>query len=358
MRQRLIPAMPDAGKRSWLVNGLVLFVSGVLVVFAVLYVRYQQFLQQPLAVPADGLVYAVKSGSSLSGLANELRQLGVIEQPRFLTLLGRELDAAHRLQAGEYRLEPDMTPRELMQALIDGDVIQYSHTIIEGQTFRELLAAIRTNDAITTTLESGHDNEIMAVLGYADEYPEGRFLPDTYYFPRGTTDVEFLQRAYAATAQRLATAWQDREKGLPLEDSYQALILASIVEKETGRTDERPRIAGVFIQRLRKGMRLQTDPTVIYGMGEDFDGNIRRRDLQTDTPYNTYTRSGLPPTPIAMPGVDAIQAVMHPDENGYLYFVARGDGSHYFSRTLQEHNMAVKKYQLGQSNISLPDAEQ
>jgi UPF0755 protein len=272
--------------------------------------------------------------------------------------LGRETDAAHRLQTGEYRITADMTPARLLETLTSGDVIQHALVIVEGQTFREVLATVRDSDALQMTLDLSDTSDIMVRLGHANEHPEGRLLPDTYHFPTGTTDVAFLQRAYNAMAEKLAAAWDGRDEDLPFRTPYEALILASIVEKETGQADERPMIAGVFVQRLRKGMRLQTDPTVIYGLGEEFDGNIRRRDLLADTPYNTYTRDGLPPTPIAMPGRHAIDAVMHPDEKGYLYFVARGDGSHYFSRTLKEHNQAVKKYQLGQSHIKLPGAGQ
>ena len=345
-----------SGRRNWLAGGLLLVLVTLLVLVALLYSNYQRFQQQHLNVPSEGLLYEFRSGASLSRLAHELADRGVIGQPRMLILLGRQMDVAHRLQAGEYRLRSDMKPADLLTSLADGDIEQYSLTVIEGQTFRELLATIATSDVIIGTLETDDAEDIMSRLGHPGEHPEGRFLPDTYLFPRGTTDVGFLQRAYDAMQQQLASAWQGREEGLPLESPYEALILASIVEKETGRVDERPRIAGVFIQRLRKGMRLQTDPTVIYGMGEAYDGNIRRRDLRTDTPYNTYTRDGLPPTPIALPGVDALEAVMHPEESGYLYFVATGDGqgSHYFSRTLKEHNMAVKKYQLGQSHITLP----
>ena len=342
--------------RRWLAGGLLLVLVAALLAAALLYSNYQRFRQQPINVPGDSLLYEFRSGATLSRLAHDLAERGVIEQPRFLTLLGRQLDVAHRLQAGEYRLRSDMTPDDLLSMLASGETEQYSLAVIEGQTFRELLATVRANEVIATTLQTDDPTEIMSRLGYAGEHPEGRFLPDTYHFPRGTTDIEFLQRACQAMDRQLAAAWAGREEGLPLKDPYEALILASIVEKETGRADERARIAGVFIQRLRKGMRLQTDPTVIYGMGDAFDGNIRRRDLRTDTPYNTYTRDGLPPTPIALPGAAALQAVMHPDEDGYLYFVATGDGlgSHYFSRTLEEHNMAVKKYQLGQSHITLP----
>ena len=350
--------MSESGKPGWLGNVLVIAVVTMLVIGAVLIVRYQAFRDGRLTVPDPGLVYVLAEGTSLSRLAHDLEQRGIIRNPRFFVLLGRETDAAHRLQTGEYKLMPDMTPVSLLQALTSGDVIQHALVIVEGQTFREVLVAVRRSDALQMTLGELDASDIMVRLGHANEHPEGRLLPDTYHFPSGTTDIAFLQRAYNAMTDTLADAWDKRDEGLPFRTSYEALILASIVEKETGQDDERPLIAGVFVQRLRKGMRLQTDPTVIYGLGEEFDGNIRRRDLLADTPYNTYTRNGLPPTPIAMPGRDAIDAVMHPDENGYLYFVARGDGSHYFSRTLKEHNQAVKKYQLGQSHIKLPDAGQ
>jgi UPF0755 protein len=350
--------MSESRKPGKLASVLVIAVVALLITGVVLLARYQAFRDSRLTVPDAGLVYVLKEGTSLSRLAQDLGQRGIIRYPRFFVWLGRETDTAHRLQTGEYRLMPDMTPVSLLHILTSGDVIQHALVIVEGQTFREVLATVRGSDTLQTTLEVSDTSDIMVRLGHANEHPEGRLLPDTYHFPGGTTDVAFLQRAYTAMAEQLASAWDAREEDLPFGTPYEALILASIVEKETGQVKERPLIAGVFVQRLRKGMRLQTDPTVIYGLGAGFDGNIRRRDLLADTPYNTYTRDGLPPTPIAMPGRDAIDAVMHPQENGYLYFVARGDGSHYFSRTLQEHNQAVKKYQLGQSHIKLPDTAQ
>lgn len=350
--------MSETRKPGRLASVLVIAVVAVLITGAVLLARYQAFRDSRLTVPDGGLVYLLKEGTSLSHLAQDLEQRDILCCPRFFVWLGRETDAAHRLQTGEYRITPEMTPVSLLDTLTSGDVIQHALVIVEGQTFREVLAVVRDTDTLQPTLDVSDTSDIMVRLGHANEHPEGRLLPDTYHFPSGTTDVAFLQRAYNAMAEKLAAAWDERDEGLPFRTPYEALILASIVEKETGQVDERPLIAGVFVQRLRKGMRLQTDPTVIYGMGEGFDGNIRRRDLLADTPYNTYTRDGLPPTPIAMPGRDAIDAVMHPQENGYLYFVARGDGSHYFSRTLQEHNQAVKKYQLGQSHIKLPDTGQ
>jgi UPF0755 protein len=337
---------------------LVLLLLGLLGVAAVYLGPYQAFRDSRLNVPDAGRIYEVSPGTSLNRLAHALHREAIIDHPRFFILLGRELDVARRLQAGQYRLDPAMTPQALLEALARGAVVQQTLTLIEGQTFREMLALVHASDELGHTLKELDAGGIMAALGHADEHPEGRFLPDTYHFPMGTTDREFLLRAYRAMDELLAKEWADREPDLPLESAYEALILASIVEKETGLAAERPLIAGVFISRLEKGMRLQTDPTVIYGLGEDFDGNIRSRDLRADTPYNTYTRAGLPPTPIAMPGADAIRAVLHPDRKGYLYFVSRGNGAHYFSRTLEEHNRAVQKFQLGSKNIKLSEPDQ
>ena len=349
---------PAVRWRRLLAMGLAVLVAGLLIVVALLLGQYQNFRSSNLSVPEAGLIYEVSPGTSLNRLAHDLQRETIIEHPRFFILLGRELAVATRLQAGQYRLDPGMTPQVLLETLSSGAVVQHTLTLIEGQTFREMLELIHASDELGHTLQEADPEVVMAVLGKEDEHPEGRFLPDTYLFPIGTTDREFLQRAYHAMAELLAGEWENREPELPLESPYEALILASIVEKETGLAAERPLIAGVFISRLEKGMRLQTDPTVIYGMGEDFDGNIRSRDLRADTPYNTYTRYGLPPTPIAMPGADAIRAVLHPDKKGYLYFVARGNGAHYFSRTLEEHNRAVQKFQLGKKDIKLSEPDQ
>lgn len=326
---------------------LAVAVIGVIVTVTVLLGHYQDFKKTPLTISESGLVYQISSGTSLKQLAYDLQRRGITAHPNYLILLGRELDLAHRLQAGEYQITPGMTPESLLRKLAGGEVIQHAITLIEGQTFREMLALIRGNNDLLHTLDGVSTEELMKRLGHEGENPEGRFLPDTYHFPQGTTDLAFLQRAYAAMERQLAEAWAGRDEGLPLNTPYEALTLASIVEKETGLADERPVIAGVFIRRLQKGMRLQTDPTVIYGLGERFDGNLRVGDLRGDTPYNTYTRDGLPPTPIAMPGVASIHAVMHPDKGDTLFFVAKGNGGHYFSRTLKEHENAVQKYQLG-----------
>jgi UPF0755 protein len=312
------------------------------------WMEYKNFHENPLILPPDGIVYNLKSGSSVTSLAADLAARGVIEKPILLRLLARLTRQADQLKAGEYRIPSGTTPVELLQILVSGKVIQYPLTLVEGWTFRQVMAAVETHEALDHSLTGLTDQGIMQRLGHPEQHPEGRFYPDTYHFPRGESDVAFLKRAYRRMQRVLAGEWAQRAEGLPLETPDEALILASIVERETGLPEERARIAGVFIRRLQKGMLLQTDPTVIYGMGERFDGNIRRRDLETDTPYNTYTRKGLTPTPIAMPSGAAIRAVLHPEDGKALYFVATGDGGHHFSNTLKEHNRAVRKYQLKQ----------
>jgi UPF0755 protein len=339
---------PQTNKwKRLLVFALISAGIGMLVEFAVLLGEYQDFRNAPLNISEPGMIYEIAAGTSLSQLAHDLQRRGITGHPHYLIWLGRELDLAHRLQAGEYEITPGMTPESLLRKLAGGEVIQHAITLIEGQTFKEMLALIAANDKIVHTLDGASADEIMARLEHEGENPEGRFLPDTYHFPQGTTDLAFLQRAYSAMERLLAGEWAARTRGLPLNTPYEALTLASIVEKETGLAEERPVIAGVFIRRLLKGMRLQTDPTVIYGLGERFDGDLRAGDLRTDTPYNTYTRDGLPPTPIAMPGAASIHSVLHPDKGDALYFVANGNGGHYFSRTLKEHESAVQKFQLG-----------
>jgi len=308
---------------------------------------YRSFVHTPLTVGPGGVTYVVSPGTPLSQLARGLASRGIVRHPLYLVVLGRLEGWSHRIQAGEYEIEPGTTPEQLLKMLVAGKVKQYSLTIVEGWTFRQLRAELRRSPLLTHTLKDLSDTAVMAKLGAPGQHAEGWFYPDTYRFPRGTTDVEFLKRAYEAMCRRLTAEWQDRAKNLPLKTPYQALILASIVEKETAVPKEREEIAGVFVRRLERGMRLQTDPTVIYGMGDKYDGDIRTRDLRTDTPYNTYTRAGLPPTPIAMPSGASIHAALHPAPGKTLYFVAKGDGTHHFSVTLAEHNRAVVKYQLG-----------
>ena len=305
----------------------------------------QGYVNSPLPVQ-EPVVFTVEAGSSLTAIAQGLQMQGIITHPHYLLWYARWEGNADHIKAGEYALRPGMTPAQLLRQLVEGEVAQYAVTIPEGWTFRQLLAALRDNDVLRHTLNDLDEATIMARLGHEGEHPEGRFYPDTYFFPRGSSDLALLARAYDAMARRLAQAWEQRATGLPYRTPYEALIMASIIEKETAIAEERPLIAGVFVRRLQRGMRLQTDPTVIYGLGGDFDGNLRRRDLKKDTPYNTYLRRGLPPTPIALPGGDALHAALHPAPGAALYFVARGDGSHYFSATIEEHNAAVRRYQL------------
>ncbi|MCB1790612.1 MAG: endolytic transglycosylase MltG [Gammaproteobacteria bacterium] len=311
------------------------------------WMEYGRFRAQPLNIPQGEAVYRVDKGATLASVARDLARDGYIDDARYLQWYGRYTGQANRIRAGEYRLTGDLTPDGLLALLVSGKTIEYSLTLLEGWNIRQVRAAVAGHEALTHTLDDLGDGELMARLGRAGDHPEGRFFPDTYHFTRGTSDLEFLQRAMSKMDEQLDAAWAGRAPGIPVTTPYEALILASIVEKETGQADERPEIAGVFTRRLEKGMRLQTDPTVIYGMGADFDGNIRRKDLTTDTPYNTYVHAGLPPTPICMPGRDALDAAVRPAAGNTLYFVARGDGTHAFSATLKQHNAAVRKYQLG-----------
>ena len=285
-------------------------------------------------------------GSSIRTLANQLIEKDLLENKYYLLIWGKLNRQETRLQAGEYVITPGLSLARLLNNMVAGNVVQHDLVLIEGYTFRQILQTIWQNSRITKQLENLSDEEIMTALGHEGEHPEGRFYPDTYYISRGVTDIELLNRAYDEMARILQEEWLQRAENLPLKSSYEALILASIVEKESAIAEERPLIAGLFINRLRKKMRLQTDPTVIYGI-ENYDGNIRFRDLRKDTPYNTYTRHGLPPTPIALAGREAIHATLHPDKTNYLYFVAYGDGSgkHVFSTNLKDHEKAVDRYQ-------------
>ncbi len=331
----------------WLIRTGILLAAACALVSALLYYDYQSFLQSPLSGVDAPVQYDVAPGSGLITVAHELERLGHLERPRWLVWHARLRGRADSIQAGEYLLMPGMTPADLLARLETGDVIRYALTIPEGWTFRQMLAAIRDHDKIRKTLGDADDDGIMAAIGAPGEHPEGRFFPDTYHFIAGTPDVTLLRRAYEAMSQRLALEWEGRSVGLPIADPYEALVLASLIEKETGAPGERHRIAGVFVRRLNANMRLQTDPTVIYGIGDGFDGRITRNHLRTDTPYNTYTRRGLPPTPIALPGAASLHAALHPEDGDELFFVSRGDGTHHFSATLAEHERAVRKYILG-----------
>lgn len=307
---------------------------------------YQNALEETLVIQNESIDYSIKSGSSLSSVIYDLANKNIIKQPRYLLLYARLNGLSHKMKTGDYRLTSNHTAQEFLDDIFTGKVVQFSLTVIEGWSFNQLLEAVNKHPQIKHTVADKSKEEIMDKLELAGTHYEGQFLPDTYNFPKDLTDIEFLKRAHISLKSVLKNEWDNRAVGLPYKNSYEALTMASIVEKETGQASERSQIAGVFIRRLEKRMRLQTDPTVIYGMGDKFKGNIRKKDLQRDTPYNTYRRRGLPPTPIALPGRDAIHAALHPTDGDALYFVARGDGSHQFSATLAEHNKAVIKYQL------------
>jgi len=294
----------------------------------------------------EAVVFEVPPGMSLARIAARLEEAGALRHAKLFEWYGRGSGLAGKVRAGEYRIPPESSPRDIMARLVSGEVILHSLTVVEGWTFHQMRAAMAAHPALRMTLEGVPGEEIMARLGRDGTHPEGWFLPETYRFPRGTTDLEFLRIAHEAMQRALEAAWAARHDPLPLQTPYEALVMASIIEKESGLADERPQIAGVFARRLERGMRLQTDPTVIYGLGPEFEGRLRRVHLQTDTPYNTYTRGGLPPTPIALPGRDSLAAAVQPLEGRTLYFVATGrpDGSHYFSETLEEHNRAVQRY--------------
>jgi UPF0755 protein len=297
-----------------------------------------------LALP-EPVSFELRAGSSLRAVAGQLSAAGVIGRPEPFELLARALGEAGRLKAGNYEFSGALTPLTLLQRMTRGDVTLVAVTFVEGWTFSQVRNALQAHPKVRVEVGGLPETELLQRLGIQASSPEGWFFPDTYHFSEGSSDYSILRRAHLLMRQHLDQEWARRAPGLPLHSPQEALILASIVEKETGRPEERALVAAVFINRLRIGMRLQTDPTVIYGMGTSFDGNIRKQDLQTDTPYNTYTRAGLPPTPIAMPGLDALRATLNPAASDALYFVARGDGSSYFSRTLSEHERAVTKYQ-------------
>ncbi len=302
---------------------------------------------RPLPLPRSPYAFEVRPGASLSAVASELARDDVLLSPHLLSGLARLRGEDRAIKAGSYEIETGTTLPRLLAMLTQGDVTQTSLTIVEGVTFADLKRTLRANAALRDTVLELPDAALMEKLGAPGRNPEGMFFPDTYFFAAGSTDLALLARSHRALEDRLAAAWKSRAPNLPLATPYEALILASIVEKETGRAADRPLIASVFVNRLRLGMRLQTDPTVIYGIGEGFDGNLRRRDLETDTPWNTYTRAGLPPTPIALPSQASLDAVLNPPATEYLYFVARGDGNSQFSTNLADHNRAVAKFQKG-----------
>jgi UPF0755 protein len=326
----------------WLTSAVILlaFLAGFLA---------WQFANRALPLPTPQFEFTVEKGSNLKALAKKLTNQGFLPEPNGFWLLGRITDQAKGIQAGTYRLDAPISPVALLQKLNDGDVVTIGITFVEGITFRQMRQQLEAHPILNIRLKGLRDKDVLTRIGATEMHPEGLFFPDTYRFSAGATDVDILKMSYQAMQKKLNEAWALREDGLPYQSAYEALVMASIIEKETGRADERPLIGSVFVNRLRIPMRLQTDPTVIYGMGLAFDGNIRRRDLTADTAYNTYTRDGLPPTPIAMPGWGSLIAAVQPAKSDKLYFVAMkdGQGSHAFSRSLEEHNRAVAKYQLG-----------
>jgi len=323
----------------------VLFVA-LLVISAAAMWQVDRFLASPVEVPAEGTSFEIPPGTPFSRVSERLAEEGIISQPTLLRIYARITGKAGSVHAGEYFIEPGTTTAGLLQQFTSGDVLLYSFTLVEGWNRWDLLRALHAHPQIDAKMSDEDWAALLDELGADTDNPEGLFLPETYRFPRHTSDRKLLKQAFDLMQAVLGEEWPQRDPNAPVSTPYEALILASIVEKETARADERHRIAGVFARRLEKGMRLQTDPTVIYGIGPDFDGNLTRRDLRTDTPYNTYTRGGLPPTPIAMPGRDAIHAALHPAPGNELYFVATGlgDGSHRFSETKAEHDAAVAEY--------------
>jgi UPF0755 protein len=334
---------------------LILIVLAGLAIAAWFGFDYLRFRDAPLAVSSTGQTFEIAKGESFREIVRDLRDAHLSSAPPlYWRALAEQLGVAGSLHAGEYALTPGITARTLLENMAHGNVLQRRVMLVEGWTFRQVRAALAAAPKLTQDGAQLSNDELMAKLGAGGQNPEGEFMPDTYDYVLGMSDLDVLKRAHAAMQAYLDAQWRKRDPSVPLQTPYEALILASIVEKETAQPNERPQIAGVFERRLKLGMKLETDPTVIYGLGASYDGRIHTRDLQTDTPYNTYTRTGLPPTPIALPGRAAIDAVLHPAPGDALYFVSRGDGTHAFSSTLAEHNRNVAIYQLHRNPDAMP----
>jgi len=303
------------------------------------------YADTPLQLPRTPLEFSLKQGSSLRSSAKQLTEIGILDDPWSFIAMARVLGKAGEIKAGNYEFTNNLTPYRLLTKLTKGDVTMKEIAFIEGWTFNQLRKALDDYPGIRHDSANLSDEEILKRIGATENSAEGLFFPDTYFFNDGMSDLTILKRAYRTMESNLATVWETRAKDLPFSDSHQALIMASIVEKETAQANEKRMVAAVLINRLKLGMKLQADPTVIYGLGDKFDGNLRKRDLTGDTIYNTYTREGLPPTPIALPGLASIQATLNPADTKALYFVSRGDGTSHFSESLEEHNRAVTKYQ-------------
>lgn len=332
--------MSRVGKFSLIIIG------GAALVTALLGYQFRSFINAPVTVPAGGIAFEIRPGQAFAGISNDLAARGIIERADYFRWYAQLSGKAGAVHAGEYQINEGTTVAALLDKFVEGQVQLYSFTIVEGWTFRELLAALHASDLVQNSMDYEDWPVLLDSLESDMQHPEGLFLPETYRFPKGTPEVELLRQAFQLMQQTLAEEWEGRDVNLPLNTPYEALILASIIEKETALASERPRISGVFVRRLQQRMRLQTDPTVIYGIGVEFNGNLTRTDLRTDTPYNTYTRGGLPPTPIALPGKAAINAAVHPAAGSEIYFVATGlgDGSHKFSDTKEQHDAAVQEF--------------
>ncbi len=329
-----------------MIQKLVVLALALAVLLALGVGELRQRWAAPLSIPSEGYTLVVEKGDSLRKAAQHLQTAGVLPCPRLLALYGRWTGLDQQIKRGEYLLAEGTTAEDLLMQLHRGDVIQYQVTLPEGITLDSAVDILAAEDKLENTLTGGKDTRIYELIK-PESHPEGLFFPDTYRYVRGDTDWSILQRAHTAMQDALAEEWKARADGLPYQTPYEALIMASIIERETGLPEEREQISGVFVRRLEQGMLLQTDPTVIYGLGDTFNGNLQRHHLtEDDNPYNTYRISGLPPTPIALPGRAAIRAALHPEEGDALYFVARGDGGHVFSDNLTEHNRAVRRYQL------------
>ena len=325
---------------------IIFFIFFIFIITSIcLYLDYRKFLETPLNIKTS-LTFTIKPGSTFKDLNNKLRSYHILKQNYYFEFYSRYSGYAEKIKSGEYKLTPGLTPTEIMYIFISGTKVkQYSITLIEGWSIADMLTEISSNKILVKTLNNYSHKTLLNELKISKQNAEGLFFPDTYYFTRGTSDIELLKRAHNRQKEILKNEWAQREMELPYKTDYDALIMASIIEKETGLASERAMIAGVFVRRLKSKMRLQTDPTVIYAMGTKYKGNIRRKDLKIDSPYNTYRNYGLPPTPIALAGQGAIHAALHPEKGNSLYFVSKNDGSHYFSETLDEHNKAVRKYQ-------------
>lgn len=321
-----------------------LLVTGVIVSVAAVS-GFSWWAKSPLTTEGPVVEFTINPGSGVGAAAQQMAKAGVPVNPQLFNILARVTGQAGKIKAGSYELKPGTSPRRLLTQLVRGEFAQESITIVEGWTFRQMRAAVQAHQRLRHDTVKLSDEELMKKISTEYTKPEGLFFPDTYLFAKGSSELAIYKQAHQAMLNHLKAAWETRDPSLPYKNPYEALTMASIIEKETGQKSERTMIAGVFVNRLRTGMMLQTDPAVIYGMGERFAGDIRKKDLQLDTPYNTYTRSGLPPTPIALPGIQSLSAALAPAKTQALYFVARGDGTSQFSDNLNDHNRAVNQYQ-------------